>query len=238
MVPRGCRFRCWCRRRFRPIPPVSAPFRWLERNLLIFLGFGFSSQAEGRRFETGLALHTLITPSATTAGGVFVGQFVRKGRGRNRPSGAVKVREREVDSSSRSEFRRLSSTPAKLGEIGPTIRCAPSAPPRRPQSTALPPRHQQVDQQQNRRRKRRPADRPGFPKHPMGRVQSTHSGHRLAPRAAKPCLQEATSARRHPFHGPPPGRQHPAIEPVHVEIDRRQFRGIDVRLLEEDERGR
>ena len=60
------------------------------------LASGSSSQAEGRRFETGLALHILITPSASYVGGVFVGQFVRKGRGRNRPSGAVKVREREV----------------------------------------------------------------------------------------------------------------------------------------------
>ena len=34
--------------------------------------------------------------SVTTAGGVFVGPVIRTGRGRIRPSGAAKVREREV----------------------------------------------------------------------------------------------------------------------------------------------
>ena len=89
MVPSGCRLPS-------PMPRVAARFRCLKRNLLVFLGFGFSSQAEGRRFEPGLALHIWITPSASYAGGVFVGPIVGKGRGRNRPSGAVKVEEAEV----------------------------------------------------------------------------------------------------------------------------------------------
>ena len=67
-----------------------------QRKYALLLASGSSSQAEGRRFETGLALHILIMPSATTAGGVFVGPVVRTGRGRIRPSGAAKVREREV----------------------------------------------------------------------------------------------------------------------------------------------
>ncbi len=41
----------------KPAMPLCAAIcRWLERKLLVFLGFVFSSQAEGRRFEPGLAL--------------------------------------------------------------------------------------------------------------------------------------------------------------------------------------
>ena len=44
----GCRLR----RRFWGLALVSAPLRCLKRNLRVFLGFGFSSQAEGREFAT------------------------------------------------------------------------------------------------------------------------------------------------------------------------------------------
>lgn len=52
-----CRGGAVCRRQFRLIPLVAARFRWQNPNLLIFLGFGFSCQREGRQFESGLVLH-------------------------------------------------------------------------------------------------------------------------------------------------------------------------------------
>ncbi len=41
--------------------PGAAICRPLERKLLIFLKLGFFSEAEGRRFEPGLALHSFYT---------------------------------------------------------------------------------------------------------------------------------------------------------------------------------
>jgi hypothetical protein len=55
---RWCRLGAVCRLHFIVLPLVAAPLRWLRRNSLIFLGFGFSCQREGRQFESGLVLHT------------------------------------------------------------------------------------------------------------------------------------------------------------------------------------
>ena len=62
-----------CRPMCRDMPLCAAICRSLERKLLIFLGFVFSSQAEGRRFEPGLALKVSAAPPVTSAGGVVVG---------------------------------------------------------------------------------------------------------------------------------------------------------------------
>ena len=56
LVPSGCRFRCWCRLRCSHMPLCAAICRSLERKLLIFLGVGFSCQAEGRGFTAKLRL--------------------------------------------------------------------------------------------------------------------------------------------------------------------------------------
>ncbi len=44
------------------MPLCAAICRLLERNLLVFLGFGFSCQRGGRRFEPGLVLQININP--------------------------------------------------------------------------------------------------------------------------------------------------------------------------------
>ena len=82
-----------------------------QRKYALLLAPGSSSQAEGRRLwascaglsspallarETRIALQVLITPSVTTAGGVFVGVALGFGHCRIRPSAAAKLCEREV----------------------------------------------------------------------------------------------------------------------------------------------
>ena len=52
-----CRLGAVCRIRCRYVPLCAAICRSLECNLLVFLGFVFSSQAEGRGFDSRLALH-------------------------------------------------------------------------------------------------------------------------------------------------------------------------------------
>jgi hypothetical protein len=47
----GCRRGAGCRPRFTLSPLVAAPLRWLSRNSLISLGFGFSCQREGELRE-------------------------------------------------------------------------------------------------------------------------------------------------------------------------------------------
>ena len=51
-----CRLGAVCRRRCRSVPPLAAALRSLDPNLLVFLGFVFSCQRGGRRFEPGLVL--------------------------------------------------------------------------------------------------------------------------------------------------------------------------------------
>ena len=68
---RRCRRGAVCRPQLIFWPLVAAPRRWLRRNSLIFLGFGFSCQREGRQFESGLVLHTNRARPAKQ-GGLFL----------------------------------------------------------------------------------------------------------------------------------------------------------------------
>jgi len=52
-----CRGGAVCRRQFRLFPLVAARFRCESRNSLIFLGFGFFFEPEGRGFESLPACH-------------------------------------------------------------------------------------------------------------------------------------------------------------------------------------
>ena len=64
MVPPGCRLPY-------PVPRYAALCRALERNLLVFLAFGFSCQRGGRRFEPGLVLHPTQPRQVFLLGGLL-----------------------------------------------------------------------------------------------------------------------------------------------------------------------
>jgi len=82
-----------------PLPLCACLYSLLpgsERNRLLVLGLRSASQAEGRRFEPGLAVQMYCAPSVTYAVGVFAFQGCVIRGGRIGPSGDADRRERQA----------------------------------------------------------------------------------------------------------------------------------------------